>query len=252
MKSESGSAWAEDIILLSLTLQYVTSMQRFLAFSVRCTADHAREHANMQSASEDEREKLAGINQHVKRTIDEIDIIYPIAMLESYINGVISFLFHFQPSRVLSDRTIEVRQLTSKSRAQVLNEQIDACLKAFSRDGMIVKLAAVEKKFGICFNITDEEKRVLKDSIILRNEFVHANYGQNIRISDDLKVEVEMVSVRSDIPPGSFARTVNVSNVVIAKVFEVVSTQVLLRELSDQEALIVQKLSSPVAEGAPS
>lgn len=254
-------------LLRRMTILYLKSMTKFYSYSCKSldvindetseTADFesrdktdneqssvdSNGDANDASDSSAENNKKVDLEtsdkERFEQVYNEVGVIYPLSLFESYLNGLSSLLFHAYPDRVLGKSTIEVRQLVGGSRSDIINLALKNKLKTFSRETILGRIGNLQNIFNLSFNISELHKARLSAIIISRNEMVHANYAQEIHLSDDLSVELQAEREQPELPD---ADVVDTCEKIVAAIYKSVSTTISGRELKGVEAEIYAAL----------
>ncbi|CAO3447369.1 hypothetical protein [Azospirillum argentinense] len=154
------------------------------------------------SASADE--LASGMVESYYELAKEMWLVYAVAAFDSFLNSATSYLFNLYPAKIIGDAEIEVRQLLSKGKAEVINSIISKKVSAASRDSFSQRIRLLEGIVGESFSISSDDMSAMKELVKDRNLVIHERDAFSFSLDDALNVirnapkkNIERVHLRS-------------------------------------------------------
>lgn len=117
--------------------------------------------------------------------------MYATATFDSFLNNLTRYIFSKDPSRILKNTSVEVRQLLSKTRAEILSERIESAASAFARKSFSERINELGNILGVKFDIEMNDIKELNRISSLRNRIVHNAVSFNFSIDNNLSVNFD-------------------------------------------------------------
>ena len=176
----------------------------------------------------------------VARVSHELELVYRLAVFDSFLNNLTSYSLVARPSRAIGRAQIQASVLLGKTRAEVVNEYIARRTKSLSRENFGRRLQALREITEASLQIPKSELDELKRLSNLRNAIVHEGSAYQFTTDNDLRLHSQ---VQAQTVEMMGMEHFDVINRVAATIYEQYVTQFIGRDLNDVERGVIAALN---------
>jgi hypothetical protein len=118
----------------------------------------------------------------------ESHFVYQIAVFDSLLNSLTSFVLCHRPGSAVGDKDVKVGKLISTPSAQIIAECIDSRVKHLSRENFVFRIKELERILKVDFGIGVAEYNKLKAATGARNKIVHEGSSYEFTLNENMFV----------------------------------------------------------------
>jgi hypothetical protein len=167
----------------------------------------------------------------VLRVSRELELVYRLAIFDSYLNNLTSYALAARPSKAIGRAQMQASVLLGKTRAEVVNEYIARRTKSLSRENFGTRLQACREITDVNIQIPKDDLSELKRLSNLRNAIVHEGSAYQFTVDNDLRIHPQAQEQTVTLGSESF----DIVNRVAASIYEQYVTSFIGRDLNDLE-----------------
>jgi|SRR5215207_4607314 len=126
--------------------------------------------------------------KNVLRVSHELELVYRLAVLNSYVNNLTSYALATRPSKAVGSAQIKASVLLGKTRAEVVNQYIARRTKSLSRENFGTRIQVLKEITETDFALRQADLDHLKRLSNLRNAMIHEGSAYQFTVDEDMRI----------------------------------------------------------------
>jgi hypothetical protein len=180
--------------------------------------------------------------KHFKRISKEMEVVYRLAIFDSFLNNVTRYALARRPEKAVGQAQMHVGKLINSTKSAIINSHIESKARSIGTGSFVERIQALERIMDVRLNVPAGLKDKLRQVSRIRNEIVHTvgdafpfSLDENMSISSGF--EAKGIELQDDFDAAFLGD-------LTAIIYETFVVQFLGRELHGFERTAVNAVKS--------